>query len=112
MAKKKSIFRVVFHNQGSVYELYAHEVTQGAMYAFVEVGDILFGERSKLVVDPSEEKLKAEFSGVKVTYIPLHAVIRIDEVDKEGKSKVTPAEGEKMGNVSTFPMPIKPPASD
>ncbi len=93
MAKKKSIFRVVFHNQGNVYELYAHEVTQGAMYAFVEVSDILFGERSKLVVDPSEEKLKAEFSGVKVTYIPLHAVIRIDEVDKEGKSKVTPAEG-------------------
>ena len=112
MAKKKSIFRVVFHNQGNVYELYAHEVTQGAMYAFVEVSDILFGERSKLVVDPSEEKLKAEFSGVKVTYIPLHAVIRIDEVDKEGKSKVTPVEGEKMGNVSTFPMPIKPPASD
>jgi len=112
MAKKKSIFRVVFHNQGNVYELYAHEVTQGAMYAFVEVSDILFGERSKLVVDPSEEKLKAEFSGVKVTYIPLHAVIRIDEVDKEGKSKVTPAEGEKMRNVSTFPMPIKPPASD
>ena len=112
MAKKKSIFRVVFHNQGNVYELYAHDVTQGAMYAFVEVGDILFGERSKLVVDPSEEKLKAEFSGVKVTYIPLHAIIRIDEVEKEGKSKITPADGEKMVNVSAFPMPVKPPASD
>ena len=82
------------------------------MYAFVEVGDILFGERSKLVVDPSEEKLKAEFSGVKVTYIPLHAIIRIDEVEKEGKSKITPADGEKMGNGSAFPMPVKPPASD
>ena len=112
MTKKKSIFRVVFHNQGNVYELYAHDVTQGAMYAFVEVGDIIFGERSKLVVDPSEEKLKAEFSGVKVTYIPLHAIIRIDEVEKEGKSKITPADGEKTCNVSAFPMPIKPPASD
>ncbi|HIB06250.1 MAG TPA: DUF1820 family protein, partial [Gammaproteobacteria bacterium] len=57
---KKSIFRVVFHSQGNVYELYAREVSQGAMYAFVEVGDIIFGERSKLVVDPSEEKLKSE----------------------------------------------------
>ena len=71
---QKSIFRVVFHSQGNVYELYAREVSQGAMYAFVEVGDIIFGERSKLVVDPSEEKLKSEFSEVKRTYIPLHAV--------------------------------------
>ena len=83
---QKSIFRVVFHSQGNVYELYAREVSQGAMYAFVEVGDIIFGERSKLVVDPSEEKLKSEFSEVKRTYIPLHAVIRIDEVEKEGKA--------------------------
>ena len=109
---EKSIFRVVFHSQGNVYELYAREVSQGAMYAFVEVGDIIFGERSKLVVDPSEEKLKSEFSEVKRTYIPLHAVIRIDEVEKEGKAKITPTDGEKIGNISPFPMPLKPPAVD
>ena len=82
------------------------------MYAFVEVGDIIFGERSKLVVDPSEEKLKSEFSEVKRTYIPLHAVIRIDEVEKEGKAKITPTDTEKIGNISHFPMPLKPPAVD
>jgi len=109
---QKSIFRVVFHSQGNVYELYAREVSQGAMYAFVEVGDIIFGERSKLVVDPSEEKLKSEFSEVKRTYIPLHAVIRIDEVEKEGKAKITPTDGEKIVNISHFPMPLKPPAID
>ena len=109
---QKSIFRVVFHSQGNVYELYAREVSQGVMYAFVEVGDIIFGERSKLVVDPSEEKLKSEFSEVKRTYIPLHAVIRIDEVEKEGKAKITPTDGEKIGNISPFPMPLKPPAVD
>jgi len=109
---QKSIFRVVFHSQGNVYELYAREVSQGAMYAFVEVGDIIFGERSKLVVDPSEEKLKSEFSEVKRTYIPLHAVIRIDEVEKEGKAKITPTDGEKIGIISHFPMPLKPPAVD
>ena len=109
---QKSIFRVVFHSQGNVYELYAREVSQGAMYAFVEVGDIIFGERSKLVVDPSEEKLKSEFSEVKRTYIPLHAVIRIDEVEKEGKAKITPTDSEKIGNISPFPLPLKPPAVD
>ena len=109
---QKSIFRVVFHSQGNVYELYAREVSQGAMYAFVEVGEIIFGERSKLVVDPSEEKLKSEFSELKRTYIPLHAVFRIDEVEKEGKAKITPTDGEKIGNISPFPMPLKPPAAD
>ena len=87
---KKSIYRIIFHSQGSIYELYAREVTQGAMFAFVEIGDIIFGERSKLVVDPSDEKLKTEFDGVKRTYIPLHAIVRIDQVEKEGRAKIRP----------------------
>ena len=88
----KSIFRIIFHNQGSIYEVYAHEVTQGGMYAFVEVGEITFGERSKLVVDPSDEKLKSEFAGVKRTYIPLHAIVRIDEVEKAMDTRVSGPE--------------------
>ena len=80
------------------------EVSQSSMYAFIEVGDIIFGERSKLVVDPSDERLKAEFSGVKRTYIPMHAVIRIDEVDKEGQNKIIAGEG--GGKVASFPIPM------
>lgn len=111
MNEKKSIYRVIFHNQGNIIELYAHEVSQTGLYAFVEIGDLIFGERSKLVVDPSEEQLKNQFSGVKRTYLPLHSVIRIDEVDKEGKAKIISAEGEKGsgGKVTPFPMPITPP---
>ena len=40
-----------------------------------------------MVVDPSEESLKTEFHGVKKTYIPLHAVLKIDIVEKEGHGK-------------------------
>ena len=107
---KKSIYRIIFNSQGNVYELYAREVTQGAMFAFVEIGDISFGERSKLVLDPSDEKLKAEFSGVKRTYIPLHAVVRIDQVEKEGRAKVRPGGDAESGNIAAFPVPMKPPA--
>ena len=103
----KRIYKIVFHNQGSVIELYAREISQSTMYAFVEVSDIIFGERSKLVVDPSDERLKAEFSGVKSTYIPMHSIIRIDEVDKEGRNKIVAAEG--GGNVASFPIPMTPP---
>ncbi len=106
----KHVYKVVFHNQGSVYELYAREVSQSGMYAFIEVCDIIFGERSKLVVDPSDERLKAEFSGVKCTYIPMHSVIRIDQVEKEGKNKITSAEG--GGKVAPFPIPMTPPHGD
>lgn len=111
MSKKKSIYRIIFHNQGNVYELYAHEVSQENMFAFVEVADIIFGERSKLVVDPSEEQLKSQFTGVKRTYIPLHSIVRIDEVDKEGKNKIL-ATGEDKGNITPFPIPVTPPKRD
>ena len=111
-SEKKSIYRVIFHNQGNIIELYAHEVGQNGLYAFVEVGDIIFGERSKLVVDPSEEQLKSQFSGVKRTYLPLHAVVRIDEVEKEGKNKILSSSDDKTGKITPFPTIMTPPRVD
>lgn len=106
--RHKPIYRILFRNQDNLYELYARKVTQGSLYAFVEVEDILFGERSNVLVDPSEERLKTEFAGVNRTYIPLQAVIRIDEVEKEGASKIIGTGGDK-GNVTPFPLPVPPP---
>ncbi len=65
MAKsKKHTFRIQFHNHNRIYELYAHQVSQSQMAGFIEVGDIIFGEHTKLLIDPAEEKLKNEFSDV------------------------------------------------
>ena len=55
------IFKVVFVNQGKVYEIYARKVQHGALFGFIEVEELVFGERSAVVVDPTEEKVKAEF---------------------------------------------------
>ena len=101
MVKKNRVFRVIFMNQGTVYELYAKGVNQADMYGFVEVEGLIFGERSTVLVDPSEEKLKSEFDGVKRIFVPMHAVIRIDEVDKEGTAKIKEAKG--SSNVTPFP---------
>jgi hypothetical protein len=111
-ASKKAapIYRVLFQNQGNLYELYARKVAQGDLFAFVEVEDIIFGSRGGLLVDPSEEKLKSEFAGVKRTYIPLSAMVRIDEVEKEGANKIV-ALAAPQGNVTPFPMPPGPPES-
>ena len=100
------MYRITFHNQGQVYELYAKSIDAGAMYAFVEVEDIVFGEHTELVVDPSEEKLKDEFQDVQKTYIPMHAVIRIDKVSKQGTNKIIDSDGH--GNITPFPVTMPP----
>jgi hypothetical protein len=102
--KKRKIYRISFHNQGSIYELHARSVMQSNMYAFIEVSDIIFGQRSSIVVDPSEERLKAEFEGVTTTYIPLQSVIRIDEVEREGSNRIIESDS-RPNPVTPFPSP-------
>jgi hypothetical protein len=109
---KKNIYKIVFHQQGSLYELHAREVSHSEMYGFLEIGEIIFGERSVLLVDPSEERLKSEFAGVKRTFIPIHSVVRVDEVDKEGVNKITATDVEPGSNVSQFPGPGFPTPGD
>lgn len=106
MAKKR-IYKVLFVNQGKVYEVYARRVSQGELYGFVAVEGLIFGEKSAVVIDPSEERLKAEFEGVSVSHIPLHAVIRIDEVERQGAAKIIPLSG-KGDEVVPFPGPFPP----
>jgi hypothetical protein len=98
------IFRIMFVNQGKVYEIYARKVSHGDLFGFIEVEEVLFGERSTVVLDPSEERIKSEFEGVKRTFLPMHSVLRIDEVKKQGTSKITAVEG--GANVTQFPIPM------
>lgn len=98
----KRIYRIQFFNQGEIYEVYAKQVSQGGLFGFIEVEEMIFGERSQVVVDPIEEKLKSEFQGVKRTYIPMHAIVRIDEVEKEGPAKISDAKGK----VTPFPLSL------
>ena len=97
------IFKIMFVNQGKVYEVYARKVSHGSLFGFVEVEELVFGERSSVVLDPGEERIKAEFTGVKRSYLPLQSVLRIDEVRKQGTSKITTFEG---GNITQFPSPL------
>lgn len=100
------LYKVMFLNQGKVYEIYAKSVNHGTLFGFIEVEKLVFGARSSVVVDPSEERIQTEFAGVKRTFLPMHSILRIDEVDKQGVSKVTNAEG---SNVAQFPMPMYAP---
>jgi hypothetical protein len=102
------IFKVIFVNQGKVYEIYARKVSHGTLFGFVEVEELVFGGRSSVVLDPGEERLKTEFTGVTRSFLPLQSIIRIDEVRKQGTAKIVPLEG---ANVAQFPMPLLPPSA-
>lgn len=102
----KHIYKIVFFNQEQVYELYAKHVYQGDMYGFVIIEDIVFGEKSAIVVDPSEEKLRTEFAGVDRSFIPMHEIIRIDQVKKRGAAKII-AAAKEAGKVSALYLPDK-----
>lgn len=105
----KHIYKVVFFNQEQVYEIYVKHIYQGDLYGFIVVEDFVFGEKSVIVVDPSEEKLRAEFEGINRSFIPMHEIIRIDQVKKRGTAKIIPGqkEGEGAASVSRLYQPDK-----
>tara|TARA_B100000446_G_scaffold179308_1_gene194211 strand:- start:369 stop:770 length:402 start_codon:yes stop_codon:yes gene_type:complete len=112
MAEKTTaepIYRVIFNNQGEVYELYTRYIFQSEMYGFIEVEELLFDESQisnatdDVEAKTSFDKLKLEFTGVKRSFIPLPSISRIDEMEKPGAVKVTPVKETLTGNVRHFP---------
>lgn len=95
------VYRVVFLNQGKLYEVYAKTVQQADLYGFIALEGLIFSTASTLVVDPNEERLRDEFKDVTRSLIPIHAVIRIDEMEKEGQAKIQEV-GDKS-NITPFP---------
>ena len=45
----ENTYRILFHNQGQIYEVYARNIYQSDLYGFVEVEDYVFGNRSKML---------------------------------------------------------------
>ena len=105
--ENKEIYKVVFRNQDKIYEIHASDVQQSNLFGFIEIHGMIFGDKSELLIDPAEEKLRSEFANVDFSYIPMHAVIRIDKVSKQGSNKIV--EGVANNNVTPFPGAPFPP---
>ena len=103
MAKNK-IYKIIFMQLGEIYEIFAKQIYQSDMYGFIEVEKYIFNKNKQLVVDPSNEKLKNEFKSVESSYIPINAIVRIDEVVESGEAKIK----ENKSPVTPFPMNIQP----
>lgn len=107
MAEENPLYRVIFVQNEQTYEIYARYLTEESLMGFIEIEELVFNEtRSEVLVDPSEEKLRATFKNVKRSYIPLHAILRIDEVRKEGVARIVSSDTatKKKDNVSHLPL--------
>ena len=106
---EKHIYKVAFVNQDQIYEVYVKTVYQSDLYGFVVIENFVFGEKSAIVIDPSEEKLRTEFEGVERSFIPMHEIIRIDQVKKRGTAKIISSvqQGGESRKVSTLYAPDK-----
>lgn len=102
--KNTCIYRVIFLNQGQkeIYTVYAQSVSQSEMYGFIEIGELVWGKSSDIVVDPTEERLRNEFKEVENTFIPIYSVIRVDKVKKAGEMKISTTQSHNS-NIMPFP---------
>jgi hypothetical protein len=106
MKKSELLYRVEFIQAGQRYEVYVRELANSSLFGFVEIADFVWDTCTGLVVDPSHEKLKDEFAEVNRSYIPMHAVLRIDSVKKQGQPKITDVDSK----ITQFPSPIYAPS--
>lgn len=103
--KHKPLYKVVFSNGAKVYELYANAVAASDLYGFVRVSELSFATNS-VVLDPSEERLKEEFGNSEALHLPMHAVIRVEEVKERGAAKIRDGvAGEKVVPFQVGPAP-------
>lgn len=100
------MFKVSFLNQGKVYELFCEKVSGSDLsYGFVEVSRLIFESDDSVVIDPTEERMREEFEDVEVLHLPMHSVIRIEQVKKRGTCVIRDSKsGEKV-----TPLPLDGP---
>lgn len=106
MTRSARLHKVVFLSHGRSIELYARHVAGSALWGFVEVGELVFTPPAPgRLVDPGEERLREEFKDTTLLHLPLHAIVRIEEVSRRG----TPAIHEVAGGDKIMPFPLVPP---
>lgn len=91
--RSKTYYKVTFSNENELYQVCARHVSSSDLLGLIEIGDFIFPE-NKLVYNPGEERIKREFEGIERTWIPYHAIVRIDEISdsRESEIKIVPID--------------------
>jgi len=92
-SRETTYYRVTFTNENELYQVCARHVSASDLYGLIELGEFIFPE-SGLVFNPGEERLRREFEGIRRTWLPYHAIVRIDELpdSRATEVKIVPLE--------------------
>ncbi|MGY0504749.1 DUF1820 family protein [Luteimonas sp. e5] len=103
-----TLYRIQFQQGDKRYTLYAREVSSSTIWGFVDIGGLDWPNQGGVLVDPAEERLREEFADTRRLHLPMHALIRIEEVDRRGQAAIHEAGGDNRV-VTPFPLPSRPP---
>jgi hypothetical protein len=102
----RTLHKITFQNAGKIYELYARQVASSTLWGFIEISELVW-DTDSVVIDPTEERLRDEFGSTRTLHLPMHAVVKIEEVERKGQLTIRDsASGDRI--VTPFPLPGRP----
>ncbi len=84
-----ALYRVHFKWKQKEIQLTAKSLDLTHPY-FVSIKDLVFPTKKKLIINPSEDDLRKDFSETNHVMIPFQAVILIEELADESTARVMP----------------------
>jgi len=99
---KTKLYRVTFLNATEVYEIYARSVGGSGLPGFIEVAELVLDKKGSILVDPTAERLHDEFADVEVLHLPMHHVLKVEQVSRRGQGRIRAVQ---VGdNVTALPL--------
>jgi len=94
------LYKVKFVQQDAVVELVAKYISEESLMGFIEIEDIVFSGSGE--AHCTDDKYRHEFAGLNRCYLPLHTLLRIDELSSSTDVLIGEVEAKK-DNVRRFP---------
>ncbi len=86
---KKKLYKIHFLDEGKNKNIvYANKVNPSSFLGLIELSDIVFLDTSEILITPDDDKIRKEFQDVERTFLPINAIIRIDEIVLENETPV------------------------
>ncbi|PLX71039.1 MAG: DUF1820 domain-containing protein [Denitrovibrio sp.] len=85
----KKLYKIIFIDEDKkIQTLHASKLNPSSFLGLVEISDIVFIEKSEIIITPDDGDLQQKFKNVERSFIPLNSIIRIDEVMLEKETPV------------------------
>ncbi|MGD9808694.1 MAG: DUF1820 family protein [Deferribacterales bacterium] len=86
---RKKLYKIIFIDEDKkIQTIHSSMLNPSSFLGLVEISDIVFLDKSDIIISPDDGNLKAKFKNVERSYIPLNSIVRIDEITLEKETPV------------------------